>query len=467
MSRLLAHGLSAGTALAALLAASGARANTLPLPGNDPFYTPPANLRSLSNGAVIRERDVSLALQPQALINAGQNLGISVSNLLPGINYALKAGFNAYQVLYKSVDGSGTPVAEAATVLVPILPWFGSGTRPLVSYQLAEDSTSVNCQPSYVLRYGIFSAGGGFGSVATYESLIGLLALAKGYAVVFSDYEGPQSQWLAGLQSAHGTLDGIRAVLHYPRDGLFVGTQVGLWGYSGGGGATGWAAALQPTYAPELNVVGAAIGASSNNNLASVFNYIDNTASVGFDVLGIVGLTRSNSAVSIAPYLTPQGKALLQDAENPTKCTVSELLTFAGKGRVENYTTEPSVPLPQLPPAQQLIPPNSLVGQSIHPQVPVLSYHDTFDDIIPVSDDNQVAAQWCAAGSAVEVERFATPFPDTGLPLIHLVGEVEGALPAIAYLSDRFADKAPRQDCVTQSMWNTSSKRAYEAGQVQ
>jgi hypothetical protein len=33
-----------------------------------------------------------------------------------------------------------------------------------------------------------------------------------------------------------------------------------MWGYSGGSLATEWAAELQPTYAPELNFAGAALG---------------------------------------------------------------------------------------------------------------------------------------------------------------------------------------------------------------
>jgi hypothetical protein len=33
-----------------------------------------------------------------------------------------------------------------------------------------------------------------------------------------------------------------------------------LWGYSGGGLASGWAAQLHSTYAPELDIVGAVLG---------------------------------------------------------------------------------------------------------------------------------------------------------------------------------------------------------------
>jgi hypothetical protein len=444
-----------------------ALAQAFPLPGADPFYTPPANLASLANGAVIRERDVTLSISPASIASAAQSLGVSITSLLPAIYAALDEGFTTYQLLYKSTDGGGMPVAETATVLIPQAAWTGSGSRPLVSYQLAEDSTSVNCEPSYVLRTGLAAGGGGTGSVAAFENAFALTALTKGYGLVFSDYEGPQSEWLVGAQAAHGTLDGIRAALHYPRDGLSPSTPIGLWGYSGGGGATGWTAALKGSYAPELDVVGAAIGADSNANLASVFDYLDNTTLVGFDVIGIVGLTRANPSVDFAAYLTPQGAALIQSASDPDKCTLQELGAFAFAGRIENDTTMPAVSLPGLPPSRALIPANSLVGQKLTPVMPVLSYHDTFDDVVPLADDNTLAAQWCSSGGRVEVERFATPLPKTGLPIVHIAGEVEGVVPALAYLSDRFAGNAPRNDCQTALLWNSSLPVPYEPGVVQ
>lgn len=467
MFRSAVPGLCLGLGLAAMGGIQPASAQTVALPGADPFYVAPGNLASLANGAVIRERDVTLSISPASVATATASYGISIAALLPAIYAALGQGFYTYQILYKSVDGQGKPVAEATTVLVPQKTWTGPGTRPLVSYQLAEDSTSVNCEPSYVLRTGLFAQGGGSGSLATYENIFPLAALNKGYALAFPDYEGPQSEWLAGAQAAHGALDGIRAALHYKPDGLTPSTKVGLWGYSGGGGATGWTAALKGSYAPELNVVGAAIGADSNANLASVFSYLDNTASVGFDAIGIVGLTRSNSSVDFSAYINAAGAQLIQSAADPNKCTIQELLAFGTAGKIEKYTTEPSVPLPQLPPAQILIPANSLVSQPAVPAIPVLTYHDTYDDIVPVGDDNTLAAQWCRSGASVEVERFATPFPNTGLPLIHLVGEVEGASPALTYLADRFAGSAPRNDCPNQNVWNTASKAAYEPGNVQ
>jgi len=37
-----------------------------------------------------------------------------------------------------------------------------------------------------------------------------LPALAKGYAIVYADYQGPNSDFAAGKQSAHAVLDGAQ-----------------------------------------------------------------------------------------------------------------------------------------------------------------------------------------------------------------------------------------------------------------
>ena len=229
-------------------------------------------------------------------------------------------------------------------------------------------------------------------------------------------YEGPQSEWLAGPQAGYAALDSIRAALSYKRDGLKPGAKVGLWGYSGGGGATAWVAALKGQYAPELNVVGAAIGSASNSDLAKAFTNADGGLTDGFIFTAIVGLPRASPGVDITPYLTPQGQQLVASAADPNKCLVQELATFATAGKIEQYTTTPTTPFIDLPPAKQILSANSLVGQpALAPVMPVLNYHDNFDEVVPVGNDNEMAAQWCKSHSNVEIERFSTPLPAVAL----------------------------------------------------
>lgn len=447
-------------ALGLAVAAAGAlqAAQAIPVPDNDPFYAPPAGYSARADGAILKSRRINAEfLTPFLSTDVTSRFGSFIGEFAPYLSKLRNLRIDAYQVLYKSTDGQGNAIAEAATILVPQGAWDGDATmgadRPLVAFQSAEDSVSTNCQPSYTLRAGLLAQDGGIGSVSQFDVLLSFPALAKGYAVVYADYEGPDSEWLAGKTEAHGVLDGIRAALQYDPAGLAADTKVALWGYSGGGGATGWAAEQAQVYAPELNIVGAAIGASSNDDLAGVYNANNGTYTDGFLPMAIVALTRAFPDTQIEPYLTLEGKQLLDRAADNDACTVQNLLKFAFAGKIERYTTTPSRPLTDLPPARRLFRANSLLEQPLTPAMPVLKYHDVFDTIIPVKGGNEVAEQYCRAGGQVEVLRTSTPAPVH--LLVHGVGAIAGDLPALHYISNRFKGVAPRNDCSRVSRWSS------------
>ena len=57
-----------------------------------------------------------------------------------------------------------------------------------------------------------------------------------------------------GRHLGPSVLDSIRAARSLPAAGLDPEGPLGIYGYSEGGCAAGWALQLQPTYAPELNL---------------------------------------------------------------------------------------------------------------------------------------------------------------------------------------------------------------------
>src|SRR5687767_3390287 len=194
-------------------------------PEDDPFYQAPAGFESSPPGTVLATRPVSV-----------NGLGLPVPA-------------DAQQFLVRSSDAKDAPTAVVGTLMVPKAPYPG-GTRPLVSYQPATDSLGDQCNPSYKLRAG-----------TEYELPLMLQALQHGWAVVVTDYQGPQNAFGAGRMAGHAVLDGIRGALALPGTGLAgAATPVGMWGYSGGGLATSWAAELQAGYAPELNMAAVASG---------------------------------------------------------------------------------------------------------------------------------------------------------------------------------------------------------------
>jgi hypothetical protein len=161
-------------------------------------------------------------------------------------------------LLYRTTNDEGQPEATVTTVLLPA----GTEPRGLLSYQVAEDAVAPQCAMSYVLRQGSGVAG------ANSQAEVYLIdaALAQGFAVSVPDYEGPGGDFGAARQPGYAVLDGIRAAEQFSPLGLpGQSTPVGIWGYSGGSLASGWAAQVQPSYAPELNLRGVAVGGFVTN----------------------------------------------------------------------------------------------------------------------------------------------------------------------------------------------------------
>ena len=145
----------------------------------------------------------------------------------------------------RSNDAKDRPAAVAATVVLPRTP-----KKQLLVYQPAIDSLGAKCNPSYTLQAGNEK-----------EASLVQLALSRGLTVVVPDHQGPRNGFAAGPMAAHAVLDSIRGTLASPEAGLDgATTKVAMMGYSGGAIATGWAAQLQPEYAPEIKLVGVASG---------------------------------------------------------------------------------------------------------------------------------------------------------------------------------------------------------------
>src|SRR5262245_11970196 len=232
-----------------------------PLPADDPFYDPPAGFQHSRPGTVLRSRDVELAF-----------LG-----LIPQRS-------TATQLLYRTTDMHGNPDAAATTVIVPA-ERAPEAVTPVVSYQCAIDAVSSRCFPSYALRRHAHATG----AVAQFEFLLIAAAVAEGWAVSVPDHEGRFGMWGAPLEPGYHVLDGLRAALGTKRLGLSTEAPIGLWGYSGGGLATAWAAEMSGTYAPELNVVGAVLG-SPVGDLGHTFRRLNGTFASGLPALVVAAL---------------------------------------------------------------------------------------------------------------------------------------------------------------------------------
>jgi pimeloyl-ACP methyl ester carboxylesterase len=153
------------------------------------------------------------------------------------------SGTRAWFVVYGSTGLDGQPIAVSGLILAPQAP-PGAGGYPVVAWAHGTTGIADFCSPSR----------GGVGDLGPLLDLA-----AEGYVVTATDYEGLGTDgvhpYLVGISEGRSVLDSIRAAMALPE--AHAGTEAVVIGISQGGHATLWAAELQPTYAPELSVLGA------------------------------------------------------------------------------------------------------------------------------------------------------------------------------------------------------------------
>ena len=407
------RGPLAGLALVLAVALpSSAVAADPPMPSHDPFYRPPASLASYPPGAIIRSRQVDVSLGPAPLSALGAK---------------------AYQLLYRSDDPAGRPIANATTLLVPVGPKPDGGRR-LVSLQDAEDSLTRNCAPSYQLRVGERDNSDMQAELAAAAPS----QLAAGRVLLIPDAYGPRSEFLVGRMEARATLDSIRAAERFPEAQLAGRrTPVALVGYSGGAHETMAAAEVQPRYAPNLNVVGAAAGGTPRGDRGS-YRYIERPAS-GVLMGSMIALQRAHPRLRWSSLLDARGRKVAAAVSHGPGCVTPVVSAY---GRYREWTTVPN-PL-RVPRIARAIAAAALGHRA--PATPTYIYISQHDELIALHGSDRLAARYCAGGARLDYFRDPTEYQG---PLgDHLEAAVAGFIPrALAYLTDRFDGKPPPITC--------------------
>ncbi|KAM0749422.1 LIP-domain-containing protein [Meredithblackwellia eburnea MCA 4105] len=385
-------------------------------PASDPFYTPPSGWQSTSPGTVLNSRKVStsyLTILPNLLVTS-------------------------YQILYRTSGvNTTTPLATVATIFIPNV---GRNASQLVGFATAEDSAYISCAPSYNYILG----GSPTNAIVQFEELAITAALLQGWTVVSSDYEGPNSTFSAGRLEGHAVLDALRATLAFPSAGVASGAKVAQFGYSGGAIASGWASVLQPSYAPELNMVGYAYGGTPAN-LSSTLQYLDGGAFAGFAFGGVAGLIYAYPELLayVNQVATAAGQSAIAYARS--HCATDDITNFLFKSLLKDTTYTTAGPTLLSQPVVSSILAQNVIGAvaSEIPSVPVYIYHSNTDEIIPIAGADAMVASFCAHGiKSLVYER------DIG-PSEHASLEVLGLPSVISFLTDRFAGKTPNAGCTT------------------
>jgi hypothetical protein len=284
---------------------------------------------------------------------------------------------------------------SVATIIQPVL-----GILPnIVAYQTAYDGLGPKCDPSYTLQ-------GGNSGDATDKAEEAVIAtyVGEGNIVVVSDYEGISEDWGAGQESGYGTLDAIRAAessLGLNRSG----TRVAMIGYSGGSIATEFASELQPNYAPDVNLVGAAEGGVPVD-FAHNLNYINGSQSwSGVIPAVLVGLGRAFH-LNIKAYASKYGLKVAGQVQD--ECINSFYGAYPGlkiqkllKPQYRNFLGIPLI---------ASLTNHLTMTTAGTPQVPLFigvgNADGTGDGVMVAGDVEALAHTYCQRGASVQFQEY-------------------------------------------------------------
>lgn len=372
------------------------------------FYRAPSPLSNGKPGAIIRSRTAAVDLGAGA----------------PAVR--------AWTVMYHSRTSSGADDPVTGTVLTPTAPWAGSGPRPVVGFAVGTQGPGPQCAPSKQLVAG-----------SEYENSPISQALRKGWAVAVTDYEGyttgSTATYVAGRSEGHAVLDAVRAAQHLSGSEVGKDSPLLLWGYSQGGGASAWATVLQPSYAPELQLKGAASGGVPADSKA-VGDSLNGNVGAAFLLYSLSGFGAAYpKQFPIADHLNAAGTATL--AAVNTQCVTDSLGMYAFKD-VSTYLKngETNAHFEAIPSVARVLAANTITTQALLPKVPVFQYHGLGDEIVPLAQAKALHATWCAKG-------VTTTF--TGFPGEHLTTNSEAAPLAVQFLADRLDGKPVLGSCLT------------------
>lgn len=262
-----------------------------------------------------------------------------------------------------------------------------------------------------------------------YELPIMYLALAQGWRVVMTDYIGlgtpDQHRYVNAAEQGHAVLDAARATTH-------PGQHVALYGYSQGGGATGAAAEQAPTYAPDVTLDGAFVGAPPAD-LRTVSDSVDRSFLTGALAYAMnAGATEPAVAEALERSLNEKGKRLMAEAADA--CTTDSVFRW-GFQDTREYTVDGASAaevIDREPALSEYIDRQKLGRHA--PAIPTMVASNRHDDLIPWRQAHQLAEDWCARGATVEFRTFEG---NAGI-LTHATTMFSAVLPAFEWIKDRF-----------------------------
>jgi hypothetical protein len=283
-----------------------------------------------------------------------------------------------------------------------------------VGYAIGSQGLADRCAPSQQLEAG-----------SEYEAQLVADVLDRGWAVALTDYQGlgtpGDHPYVVGRALGRDVLDAMRAARRLPAAGLPAHGPLAVMGYSEGSAGSGWAAQLQPTYAPDLPLEGAAVGGVVGD-LEKIGPYVEGGPFAFLLAYTFVGYDSTYPELGLDRFLTARGRAAAQRVRDTCITDGPLVEPFAHESDLA------TIPL-TYPPLVRRLRQNRL--GTIAPDTPVLVQHARADNVLPYDQAVTVDRDWCALG-------VNTRFQDA--PGVDHVSGGFGAIgPAIDFLAARFA----------------------------
>lgn len=380
-----------------------------------PFYhEKQANLDRMRNGKLVRIREIGNAAVP---------------------------GARLYQYVFKTTNSHGKARLASATIARPqtALP-----NANVLVYDDFINSLGVKCQPSFGLDAVNRLVANGFkdfntsydGEIAGRNGvLMGLANLAAvfGIVMILPDFLGLKSAYTANILGGHITLDAIKAAQQH--DPLMIKkSKIILSGYSGGSMVAAYAAAMAPSYAPNLNIVGLAAGGMPAD-MEWMATTLGNNRNPGFGIAigSMIGLEREYPGeMNIYSRLNKNGRRKIN--MNRDACTPRLLAAFQNESV---STTFNNVELRKQKAELKVTANNSIVNYPKAPRIPMLLWGSRNDILTPYKYIHKTARQWCTTNQSLKIQLVDTGVPD------HVANATVGSWFAFPWILGRFAGVPP------------------------
>lgn len=380
-------------ASAQLLLVSPPRRRTAETEG---FYLPPEPLGKGRPGDIIRAEPMDAYLAPGVRIRA-----------------------RSWRVLYRSTGAVGEPTAVSGTILVPGREGRRQAPRPVIGYAVGTHGIGDRSAPSRLLARG-------------WEWEAGLIAmlLARGWAVAITDYQGlgtpGDHTYMVGRALGPNVLDSIRAARALCPEELPEQGPAAIIGYSEGGAAAAWAAQLQPTYAPDVPLLGVAAGAAAAD-VETAGPSLDGSFFSFFITYGGIGYAAAYPELDLDRYLTPMARASIAAMR---ESSILQAALFGPRFVRASDLTQPNVL--ELPDWRKRLRENRL--GKIKPAAPVLLHHARRDQIVSFVQSTNLRQDWERLGA--DVRLYVTR---GGVD--HISGAMAGTPIAVEWIARRLEGK--------------------------